>query len=278
MVVGGDHHDLRAGALHGADLGQGQRLAGAQLGHARSVLRARSLVNDASERQPRRTLSISRVAPTRIAADQRRAVEVGHRHVVDGEPGLGSRTARAAADRIAPDACAARPASSARGRASAAARSMRQETRVARRQRQAVGSRTVGTATISTGRLRSATTRRTTATCCASFWPKNATSGCTIDEQLGAHRRHAPEVARPGRSLEHRGRARRARPRCRSRAGRARPRPARTAGRRRPPRPCARVGRLVARVARQVGRLVELRRVDEQADHDEVAAGSRGRP
>jgi hypothetical protein len=42
------------------------------------------------------------------------------------------------------------------------------------------GSRTVGCAAIRTGRSRSRTIRRTTSTCCASFAPKNATSGCTM--------------------------------------------------------------------------------------------------
>ena len=46
------------------------------------------------------------------------------------------------------------------------------------------GSRSVGTPATSTGRSRSRTKRRTTASCCASFSPRNSTSGCTTPSSL----------------------------------------------------------------------------------------------
>src|SRR5439155_6187906 len=46
------------------------------------------------------------------------------------------------------------------------------------------GSRTVGTTLISTPRSRSRASRLTTATCCASFWPKYARSGATAASSL----------------------------------------------------------------------------------------------
>ena len=46
------------------------------------------------------------------------------------------------------------------------------------------GSRSVGTPATSTGRSRSRTQRRTTASCCASFSPRNSTSGCTTPSSL----------------------------------------------------------------------------------------------
>ena len=46
------------------------------------------------------------------------------------------------------------------------------------------GSRTVGTPATSTGRSRSRTKRRTTASCWASFSPRNSTSGCTMSRSL----------------------------------------------------------------------------------------------
>ena len=46
------------------------------------------------------------------------------------------------------------------------------------------GSRTVGITSILLGMSRSRTIRLTTATCCASFWPKYATSGETMFSSL----------------------------------------------------------------------------------------------
>jgi hypothetical protein len=59
------------------------------------------------------------------------------------------------------------------------------------------GSRTIGQATISTGKFRSRTMRRITASCAASFCPKYAASGSINMKQLGDDRGHTAKM--PGR-------------------------------------------------------------------------------
>ena len=90
-----------------------------------------------------------------------------------------SAAARSAVVSVTPAACAAAAACSARGIATARRRSsgLRRTLRLERARPSA--SREVGQATIRTGRSRSAATRRSTTTCCASFQPKYAASGWT---------------------------------------------------------------------------------------------------
>ena len=135
------------------------------------------------------------------------------------------------------------------------------------------GSRTVRTATISTGRSRSATRRRITASCWASFWPKKATSGRTIGEQLGHDGGHAVEVAcraAPS-SVSVSGP-----PTCTmvAKPGRvhARRRSARRRRRRRPSSSSARSRAFVARIADEILARAELRGVDEERGGDAGAA------
>ena len=102
-------------------------------------------------------------------------------------------------------------------------------------------SRTVGTTSMRTGRSRSRTIRRRTATCCASFWPKNATSGATMLNSLQTTVQTPSKCAGAALgALEHAAQARHADPR-REPVGVDLLRPAgRTARRRRAPRPSRR--------------------------------------
>ena len=138
------------------------------------------------------------------------------------------------------------------------------------------GSRTVGMtrSSRSAGRGR-ARIRRSTATCCASFWPKYARAGGRCGTASG--RRSRRRGSGPGRNAPSRTvAAPPTRPTSRSRAGTSPRRRART-GRRRPRR-----GERARRAPRRAGsargpRIAELRRVHEEADDDGVALRARGR-
>ena len=112
--------------------------------------------------------------------------------------------------------------------------------------------------------------RRTTATCCASFWPKTARSGRAASEQLGDDGRDPREVLGPRRALE-------AAARAVHRDGRGEPGRVDlvgAGGEEERDAALARQGEvalLVAGIARQVLAGRELGRVDEERHHDGVA-------
>ena len=145
----------------------------------------------------------------------RGGVEVGELDVVDVEA-------------VAERARAPRPASrvaSARGQGERALALVRREDALRDESARPSASRTVGSDASSSSRSRSRTIRRTRATCCASFWPKYATSRADDVEQLQADGGDAAEVAGAERALERSRRAPRRRPTSGSRAGTS-PRPA----------------------------------------------------
>ena len=136
-----------------------------------------------------------RTGPTWAAT----AISAGPSSVVSGVKLEGSTTARysgstpfmaarAASRRRAasrsPDAKASRAANRPRDSPSARSRSCGASRRLREDRASPSGSRTVGRTSIRDGMSRSETIRVTTATCWASFWPKKATSGCTMFSSL----------------------------------------------------------------------------------------------
>ena len=109
-----------------------------------------------------------------------------------------------AATGSAPDRCAGqRRPSSARGSARATARSAGDRKTLREESARPSGSRTVGTATISTGRFRSATTRLDHRHLLRVLAAEVRAVRLDDAEQLGAHRRHAHGSGRARRSLQH---------------------------------------------------------------------------
>ena len=156
-----------------------------------------------------RTLSIRRVSPNRArdghegaAVDVRQGSKLSgstHREVLGHDPvggqggdGSGLDARRVALARRERGGGAAEGAREREGAAAlVGARGGRCGSSMARPS----GSRTVGSASMRTGKSRSRAMRRSTATCWASFWPKNATSGATMFSSLATtvrRRRSAP--------------------------------------------------------------------------------------
>ena len=152
----------------------------------RLVLRRRYCRSAGSCRSSRRRSGAS--SPCRLVERlERRGVDRARHNRSSGSrrrPATASRSASAARDRRRRRGSRLARASSARGRATARCALVGRQVGVARRQGEAVRSRTVGTPTISTGRPRSATIRRITASCWKSFSPNKATSGRTASSSL----------------------------------------------------------------------------------------------
>ena len=103
---------------------------------------------------------------------------------------------------VVPAAIASRTAVRARKSRGASARSVALRCWLRELSARPSDSRTVGTPVIVTGTFRSATIRRTIASCCASFSPKYATSGCTISSSFNTT--VATPSKWPGRNAPHR--------------------------------------------------------------------------
>ena len=141
------------------------------------------------------TLSISRVRPARAAI-----TSVGRRR--SRRPRRSRRRGRQAAARAAATASPPlrRPPGRLRSRAGwrrARARSAGESRTFRDESARPSASRTVGTTRISRSRFRSRTICLTTATCCASFCPKNATRRADDREELDADGGDAAEMAGP---------------------------------------------------------------------------------
>ena len=140
---------------------------------------------------------------------------------------------------------------------------------VPRREGEAVVVANGRTTRTSTSTFRSRTIRFTTATCCASFWPKNASSGADDVEELQTDRRDGAEVARAVRALERGAELLDLDPGLEAGGytsaalGSEEDVDAGLAG-------DVRVARLVARVAVEVAAALELGRVDEERRDDDV--------
>ena len=220
------------------------------------------------------TLSISRVDPTRPAAS------VGRR----GRRPRRSQRPASAPPRGPPCAAAgspsrwrpARPACRARGRARAAARSSPDKKTLRDESARPSGSRTVGQATISSGRAEVADhlldhrdlLRVLAAEIGTRAAARSRTAGCRPSPRRG-NGRVAPRPPAPRPAF-------RGRPRCRSRGGRSRS----TAGTNSMSTPAASAAAASAAssrgIAGQVLRRAELCGIDEQADHDLVVGRPRG--
>ena len=160
-VVGGDHHDLVAAPLHLGELGQRQ-LAGRPGGVA---LGLRLCSCELSFQED--VVDQAGGADADGGGEDVGVVEVEHLDVVGSRPLRASARAAARDRRVARRPARARAAGRARARAPAAERRpLREESA------RPSASRTVGTTRISSVEVRSRTSRRITATCCASFWPK----------------------------------------------------------------------------------------------------------
>ena len=170
-------------------------------------------------------------------------VEVGDLDVVDVEPvRLPQGLQRRVADRASPGRAAVR----ARSRAPPA-RAGRCATRArARRHRERSGRRCSSTSR----REVADQSCRITSTCCASFWPKYATSGRTIAKSLSTRSRRRGSGP-GGAPLEDRAELGRRRPTSGSPVGTSRRPTARTRCRRPRPRATREVAILVARIARR---------------------------
>ena len=154
-VVGGHHRDLLAAALQLEQLGQRQLAVGPDA----------YLLTIGSP--SRTTLSIRRVAPTRTAAARTRGLEVG-------APRRSRPRGRPARLAVARRASAARQRGRARSRSSGERSALRDDSA------RPSASRTVGSdADLDRHAQGREPSRRTTATCCASFWPKYARCGRT---------------------------------------------------------------------------------------------------
>ena len=229
-VVGGDHDDLLAAALHLGELGQ-RELAGR--GASGPGWRGRVLMRASFEED---VVDQADGADAGGGGEDEAAVEAGDLDVVGARRRLRSRARAAAAAASPPRGTPRRPRASARGIAARPALVAARGSTLRDESARPSASRTVGSdADLERRGSGRATSALTTRACCASFWPKYARCGRTM---LKSFRQTVATPRKwPGRccALEPR-RAPRPRPRSRSRAGTSPPRPARRGGRRPPPR------------------------------------------
>src|SRR5262249_42934972 len=150
-VVGGDHDDLVAAALHRGELRERQLAGGKGGSHYSAPFRT--------------TLSIRRMPPTRTAAAR----------TGGGDGGGSTRAASTPFSRRR--ASTGLPVASARDRMVACRRCSGESIAFREERASPSASRTMGTTRTSSSRSRSRTMRRTTSTCCASFCPKYTASG-----------------------------------------------------------------------------------------------------
>ena len=174
VVVGGDHDDLLAAALHLGELGQRQLARSAGPGGHVEVSFQEDVVDEAGAADPDG------------GSENEAPVEAGDLDVVGLEaPAAPMRIVRATASACAPVRDALEAGHGARGEARAphAAPPARGST-LRELSASPSASRTVGRTRIRSSRSRSRAIRSTTAACWASFWPKYARSGRTALKSL----------------------------------------------------------------------------------------------